>query len=196
MFFKMVDHPLLMIDSKIIKISPEIWREVGKFFIGQRKIFSQWELASWISIKKTHFKTEKTTVYINKRQNILWEIFTFYELYQGSPSSHSNEENNAYFIILLLNNNMSRRKILIHHCEGSSHPSFTYINCFRAYCPFCLSEARDLLKKGVLSKLKLNSWLKGCSCHPASFYRSPLSSVRLTLTYLFLWYALFFVLVL
>lgn len=57
------------------------------------------------------------------------------------------------------------------------HPSFTDINCCRTSCRLCLCEARDLLKKGVLSKLKLNSWLKGRSCHPASLHRAPSSSV-------------------
>lgn len=75
--------------------------------------------------------------------------------------------------------------------EASIHPFFTNINCCRASCRLCLCEARDLLKKGVLSKLKLNSWLKGCSCHPVSLHRErrplcmPSSRIRL------FWYAVF-----
>lgn len=68
-----------------------------------------------------------------------------------------------------------KKKIPIH--LSLIHPSFTDINCCRASCHLCLCEARDLLKKGVLSKLKLNSWLKGRPCHPASLHRAPSSSV-------------------
>lgn len=65
---------------------------------------------------------------------------------------------------------------------SSTYPSFTDINCCRASCCLYLSEARELLKKSVLSKLMLNSWLKGRCCHLASL-SVPASCLH------FLWYA-------
>lgn len=58
---------------------------------------------------------------------------------------------------------------------SSTYTSFTDINCHRAGCCLYLSEARELLKKSVLSKLMLNSWLKGRSCHLGSLPPACLS---------------------